>query len=82
MRNADDIKIYLNRLYEALNHLINTAVPLTKSKGHAAYWWNEKINIKISALKKVKKKLFRNLTNRTLKEDWIKIKKERDVYVT
>ena len=37
MRNADDIEIYLDRLYEALNYFINTAVLLAKSKRHAAY---------------------------------------------
>ena len=82
MRNADDIEIYLNKLYEALNHLINTAVSLAKSKGHAVYWWNEEVNIKISALKEAEKRLSRNSTNRTLEEDWIKKKKERDVCVT
>ena len=82
IRNADDIETYLDRLYEALNHLTNTAVSLAKPKGHAAHWWNEKINTKISALKEAGKRLSKNPTNRTLEEDWIKKKKERDVCVT
>ena len=38
MRNADDIETYLDRLYEALNHFTNTAIPLAKLKRHAAHW--------------------------------------------